>query len=88
MTEERPLLTFPCDFTFKVIGLASAEFEGEVLKIFRQHFPQLGEGAIRLNHSKNDKYVALSITVFASSQEQLDETYRSLSNEPQVLFAL
>lgn len=86
--ESNTILKFPCEFSFKVIGLANDEFQSEVLKIFRQHFPQLGEGAIRLSHSKNQKYIAFTITVQAVSQEQLDATYLDLSAHPQILFAL
>jgi putative lipoic acid-binding regulatory protein len=81
-------LSFPCQFSFKVIGKAAPEFEGEVLRIFRQHFPQLGEGAIRLAHSKKEKYIAYTVTVQAVSQAQLDAAYLDLSQHPLVLFAL
>lgn len=81
-------LSFPCEFTFKVVGLSNTEFEGEVLKIFRQHFPHLGEGAISLKPSKQGKYLALSVTVHAISQAQLDSTYQALSDNPLILFAL
>lgn len=86
--ESSSALKFPCEFSFKVIGLANDQFQGEVLKIFRQRFPQLGEGAIRQTYSKNDKYIAFTITVHAVSQEQLDATYLDLSAHPLILFAL
>lgn len=82
------LLTFPCPFTFKVIGRSGTDFEGAVVQIFRTHYPHLGEGAIHTKPSKNDNYTALSITVTVDSQEQLDATYQELSNHPFVLFAL
>lgn len=81
-------LTFPCEFTFKIIGLANDLFESEVLQMFAQHFPQMGEGAINSKLSKNDKYLALSITVKANSQAELDAIYQVLSRHPLVLFVL
>ncbi len=81
-------LTFPCQFTLKIIGLANAEFEGEVLQILRQHFPQMGEGAIKTKPSKNGKYLAYTATVTVISQPQLDAAYQDLSASPLVLFAL
>lgn len=81
-------LTFPCEFTFKIIGQANKEFEGEVLMILRQHFPQLSEAAIRYTTSKNANYLAYTVTVQATSQEQLDAAYKALSDSPVVLFAL
>lgn len=89
MTEREPSkLTFPCEFIFKVVGNADGLFEGEMLQIFRQHFPQLGEAAITAKPSKNSKYVALSITVHATNQAQLDNLYQVLSRHPMVLFVL
>ncbi len=82
------MVDFPCDFTLKIVGLADAAFEGEVLKILHQHFPHLGEGAIRLNPSKNGKYLAFTVTVHAISQAQLDAAYCDLSASQHVLFAL
>ncbi|MGE4349113.1 MAG: YbeD family protein [Candidatus Berkiella sp.] len=81
-------LSFPCEFIFKIIGESKVEFEGEVFAIIRKHFPLLGEGAIRLNNSKNAKYLSLTVTVQASSQEQLDAAYQDLSHNPLVLFVL
>lgn len=82
------LLKFPCDFTFKVIGEASDDFEGAVLGIFRSHFTNLGEAAIKITPSKNKKYLSLSIHVFAQNKEQLDKTYQALTENPLILFVL
>lgn len=81
-------LSFPCEFIFKIIGESKEEFEAEVITIIRKHFPLLGEGAVRFNSSKNAKYLSLTVTVQASSQEQLDATYQDLSHSPSVLFVL
>lgn len=81
-------LTFPCAFTFKIIGHANPEFEGEVVRILREHFPQMGEGAITTKPSKNARYLAYSVVVQALSQSQLDAAYTALSNNPQILFVL
>lgn len=85
---EQSKLTFPCEFTFKVIGATNDLFQSEMLQIFRHHFPSLGEAAVTSKLSKNDKYLALSITVQATSQAQLDNIYQVLSHHPLVLFAL
>ncbi len=81
-------LTFPCEFTFKIIGQADSEFEMAALTIMRQHFPQMGEGAMSTKLSKNGKYLAFTATVTAISQAQLDAAYQDLSAHPLVLFAI
>lgn len=88
MLDQSGKLTFPCEFTFKVIGLATDHFEAEVLVLIRQHFPKLGEAAVKARNSQNGKYLALSITVDAQSQEQLNNAYQALTDNPHVLFAL
>lgn len=82
------LLTFPCDFTIKVFGLGSDEFEAEVLMLVHKHIPNFSERAIQSRASQNGKYRALSITVHVDSKEQLDNLYRALSSSPHVLMAL
>lgn len=82
------LLTFPCDFTIKVFGLKSDEFEGEVLMLIHKHVPNLSGRAIQARPSENGKYLALSITIHVTSKEQLDDIYRDLSASPHVLMAL
>ncbi len=81
-------LEFPCDFTLKVIGKADSEFEAQVVSLVRAYFPNLGEGAIKLKPSKNQNYIALSVTVHATSKQPLDDLYQALSDNPLVLFAL
>lgn len=82
------LLKFPCDFTIKVFGLASDEFEAAVLSIIHKHAPNLSGRALQSRLSQNGKYLALSITIHVDSKEQLDTIYQALSSSPQVIMAL
>lgn len=82
------LLKFPCDFTIKVFGMATDEFEATVLTLVHQYAPNLSGRAIQSRKSENGKYLALSITIHVDSKEQLDQIYQALSASPQVLMAL
>lgn len=82
------LLKFPCDFTIKVFGLGSDEFEAAVLVIIHKHAPNLSGRAIQSRASESGKYRALSITIHVDSKEQLDNIYRDLSSSPHVIMAL
>lgn len=88
MTDSESLIKFPCDFTIKVFGLANIEFEGTVFGIVRQYAPNVSDRAIQSRLSENGKYLALTITVYVESKDQLDQIYRALSSNPQVLMAL
>jgi putative lipoic acid-binding regulatory protein len=81
-------LKFPCDFPIKIMGNANEEFEKTVFSIFRKHFPALKEGALKQRSSQQGKYLALTVTVHAENQKQLDDLYRDLSSSPAVIMAL
>ncbi|RDI45143.1 HP0495 family protein [Aquicella lusitana] len=86
--QKESLLKFPCDFTIKVFGIASDEFEATVLTIIHQHAPNLSDRAIQSRQSEHGKYCALTITVHVNSKEQLDRIYQDLSAAKQVIMAL
>lgn len=85
---DESLIKFPCEFTVKIFGNASDEFEISALTIIRKHLPELREDAIRIRPSQDKKYMAMSVTIHATSKEQLDNLYRELSSCPHVLMVL
>lgn len=89
-TEEdiQPLLTFPCAFPFKVMGLNTTSFEHDFMQMLRRHVPDLGDVTLDKRPSRNGKYVALNITFTASSQHQLDQLYREISAHPETRMVL
>jgi putative lipoic acid-binding regulatory protein len=86
--ESKGGLVFPTDFTIKIFGKADEQFQKNVLAIIRQHLQHLPENAIVERHSKDKKYLALSVTVHAESKEMLDAIYQDLTKCPDVLMAL
>lgn len=88
LTEKKGGLTFPCEFVIKVFGLTSNEFTPKILTLIKKHLSNISEEAIQNRPSKDGKYQALSITVYVTSQEQLDAIYRELTSDPAVLMAL
>jgi putative lipoic acid-binding regulatory protein len=85
---ESSALTFPCEFVIKVFGNKNDEFEKSVLTIVKKHYPDLQENACTYRPSKDDKYIAMSILVYAENKAQLDATYQELSTNPNVLMVL
>jgi len=77
--QNESLLTFPCEFPIKVVGIHSDDFEASIVVIARKHIAKLGEGAIRSKGSKNGKYLSITITFQAESRQQLDDLYRELT---------
>ena len=70
------------------MGESSPEFEQDVLTILHAYFPKISEGALLYKYSKGNKYLSISATVYAENFEQVEQTYRTLKENPRVLFVL
>ncbi len=82
------LLEFPCDFPVKAMGLACDELEIAVIEIINRHVEYLAEDALKMRPSKTGKYTAITITITASSKQQLDAIYIDLTACEHVSIAL
>ena len=82
------LLEFPCPFAIKAMGKMDVEFDLLVLELVGRHVTEISKDAIKLRPSKAGNYLAVTITITATSQQQLDAIYQDLSGHPQVLMVL
>jgi putative lipoic acid-binding regulatory protein len=88
MSETQNLLEFPCSFPIKAMGKNSGNFEELISGIVFRH-AELYEGEeVKARTSGSDNFLAVTITVQAVSQEQLDKIYQELTACEQVLMAL
>ncbi len=85
---DQSLIEYPSKFPIKVMGLNADGFVGAVTKIARQFDPAFDAASVELRPSKGDKYLGVTVTVTATSREQLDELYRTLSTHPMVKVVL
>jgi len=67
----------------KVDGLVHA-----ITHIAEQFDPAFDASTIELRESKGGKYLGVTVTIKATSREQLDELYRTLSTHPMVKVVL
>jgi uncharacterized protein len=88
MAEQESLLEFPCRFPIKAMGTDDGAFETLVVELVRKHAPDLGEDSVATRASQGGKYLSVTVTVTATSREQLDNIYRELTACEQVLYAL
>lgn len=88
MSEQETLLEFPCQFPIKAMGRSEDDFEALVVTLVRKHAPDLTEAAIKTRDSQGGKYLSVTVTVTATSRDQLDNIYRELTACEQVLMAL
>ena len=82
------LLEFPCRFPVKAMGKADGGFEAIVTHIVRSHAELWPGEKVTTNPSKKGNYVAVTLVIEATSQDQLDAIYQDLTDSPDVLMAL
>jgi putative lipoic acid-binding regulatory protein len=82
------LIEYPSRFPIKVMGENVDGFVHAITAIARQFDPGFDPASVELRDSKAGKYLGITITVTATSREQLDELYRTLSTHPMVKVVL
>ncbi|HRH87386.1 MAG TPA: DUF493 family protein [Rubrivivax sp.] len=88
-TDDAPsLIEYPSLFPIKVMGDAHPDFEQAIVDIALRHDPGYDRGTLQLRPSRGGKYLGLTLTVTATSREQLDALYRALSSHPLVKVVL
>ncbi len=85
---EQSLIEYPSLFPIKVMGAHVDGFVDAMVAIARQFDAQLDASTVVTRPSKAGNYLGVTITVTATSREQLDELYRTLSMHPMVKVVL
>jgi len=87
-TAPESLIEYPSQFPIKVMGIKSDGLVHAISLIARQFDSGFDASTIELRESKGGKYLGVTVTVTATSREQLDELYRTLSTHPMVKVVL
>jgi putative lipoic acid-binding regulatory protein len=82
------LIEYPCPFPIKVMGAKADGFVHAITQIAERFDPAFDASTVELRPSKAGNYLGVTITVTATSREQLDELYRTLSSHPMVKVVL
>ena len=82
------LFHFPCPYPLKVMGRNTSEFYSVVSAIVEKHVAGTGEIAYSARTSSGAKYLAITATFSAQSQEQLHALYKELNEHHLVLMTL
>ena len=89
MTEQtETLIEYPSDFPIKIMGPAHDDFIPTMVELVLLHDAEFHAGKMETRPSSGGNYLSLTVTVRATSREQLDNLYRALSSHPMVKFAL
>jgi hypothetical protein len=82
------LLTFPATLTLRAMGHNQPGFAERVLAALQTCQPALTEAALQARPSREDKYLAVSITLTVHSQAELDALYSALRGVEGLIMAV
>ena len=85
---EQSLIEYPSQFPIKVMGAHVEGFVEAIAHVACQFDPGFDATTIEQRPSKGGNYLGLTITITATSREQLDEIYRTLTTHPMVKVVL
>ena len=82
------LIDYPCDFPIKIMGAMQDAFAQTMVDVVISHDPEFHAGKLEMRPSTKGNYLSLTVTVRATSREQLDNLDRALSSHPMVKMVL
>lgn len=82
------LIEYPSQFPIKVMGEDVNGFVNAVTEIAKRFDPTFDASTVELRNSKGGKYLGVTVTITATSREQLDDIYRTLTSHPMVKVVL
>jgi len=85
---QESLLEFPCRFPIKAMGIDESEFQAHVLQIISAHVDDIGADDVSIRPSSKGKFLSVTVTITAQSQEHLDRVYRNLTASERILYVL
>lgn len=85
---DQSLIEYPSRFPIKVMGTNVDGFVHAITTIAKQFDPEYDASTVEIRPSSGNKYLGVTVTVTATSREQLDELYRTLSTHPMVKVVL
>jgi uncharacterized protein len=86
--KEQSLIEYPSQFPIKVMGQKVEGLVAAITHVAHQFDPAFDASTIELRESSGGKYLGVTITITATSRDQLDEIYRTLSTHPMVKVVL
>lgn len=82
------LIEYPSQFPIKVMGAKVDGFVQAVIAVAQQFDPTFDPKTVELRDSRAGNYLGVTITITATSREQLDALYQALSTHPMVKIVL
>ena len=85
---EESAIEFPCEFPIKMMGRDTPAFRSTARALVEKHAGRVADDAVREAQSRKGNFVSITVTITATSQEQLDAIYQDVTDHEDVLMAL
>jgi len=85
---EESLIEYPSLFPIKVMGLNQPGFTEAIVALAIEFDPGYERASLQVRPSSGGRYLGLTLSITATSREQLDALYRRLSAHPMVKVVL
>ena len=85
---EESLLQFPSEFPIKMMGRDTPGFRSTARALVEKHVGAVDDERVQASTSRNGRFVSVTVTITATSQQQLDDIYRDATAHDDVLMAL
>ena len=82
------LIEYPSQFPIKVMGMNVEGFADAITALAQRFDPSFDPATAELRHSSAGKYLGVTVTITATSREQLDDLYRAFTAHPLVKMVL
>lgn len=85
---EQSLIEYPSAFPIKVMGANVDGFAQAIVELAQQFDPGFDAASVEMRPSSGGNYLGVTITITATSRQQLDDLYRALTSHPMVKVVL
>jgi putative lipoic acid-binding regulatory protein len=86
--ESDSVFEFPCRFPIKAMGRDAEGFPAHVMELVAASAGPIDHDDVQIKPSRDGRYISVTISFTATSREQLDTIYRSLTGSERVLVVL
>jgi putative lipoic acid-binding regulatory protein len=83
-----PLIEYPLDYTFKVMGLAGDDFAEHARRLVSRVVGGVPPEKVTIRASARGKYHSVSVVARLLSEEQRRAVYQALYDDPRVVYYL
>lgn len=81
-------IEFPCEYPIKIIGQASDDFDARIIAIINKYQDKPFDGKLLQKKSSGEKYQSFTVTIHATSIEQLKALFHALKEDKDVMMVL